>query len=146
MSILEIRLQLKSSKIPKQWINHSIFSPKFFSKKTFPKKKSWKVSLASCFQVFIKLKNINEIHSLKLVLKRGPFGTFRSQNIKTIERGPFEVIKSFSKKDSQCRKNWKGDPLVLPGFVLRGKTEKRVWSSPLGQMVQFDAIKIRITL
>ena len=48
-----------------------------------------------------------------------------SQNSKKIEGGPFGG-KNFSKKVAQCRKNWKGDPLVSPGNVCYAEKSKNL--------------------
>ena len=54
------------------------------------------------------------------------------QNFKQLEGGPFEDIKKFSKKNAQCRKNPKGDPLGTPnyvGFLAKIKNERRtIWT------------------
>ena len=50
--------------------------------------------------------------------------------------GPFYEKKI--EKVSQCRKNWKGDPLVSPGNVCYAREkEKPFWFSSLGQQIQF---------
>ena len=61
---------------------------------------------------------------------------------KKIERDPLGE-KFFRNKVSQCRKKIeRGDPLVSPGMVCYAeKQQKPFWSSSLGQMVQFGAIK-----
>ena len=54
------------------------------------------------------------------------------RNFKQLEGGPFEDNKKFSKKNAQCRKNPKGDPLGTPsyvGFLAKIKNERRtIWT------------------
>ena len=52
------------------------------------------------------------------------------------------IFQHFCRKIS---KNWKGDPLVSPGIVCYAKNGNFFWFSSLGQMVQFDAKKLRRT-
>ena len=54
-----------------------------------------------------------------------------------------KVTKIFEKKSHNGEKTERGDSLVSPGIVLRGKKEKSFWFTSLGQMVQFDTIKFR---
>ena len=69
-----------------------------------------------------------------------------SQNIKKMQGGPFEE-KKFRKKNSEKKclavpnKIERGGLFGLSRYgMLRGKTGKTIWSSSLGQMVQFDTI------
>ena len=76
-------------------------------------------------------------------LKGGPFEVFQHPFCRKTwkkRRGPFGE-KFPEKMSSSAEKNWKGDPLVLPGMVCYAEKQgKPLWSSSLGQMVQFDTI------
>ena len=70
-----------------------------------------------------------------------PLGFFNIHSVAKHQKNagkPFGE-KIFRRNDSQCRKQMKGGPLVLPGMVTE-KQGKLFWSSSLGQMVQFDTI------
>ena len=89
-------------------------------------------------------------HSAEKKLKGGGLWDFQHpfwrKTAKKTEGAPFGEKKSFRKKVSQCRIKLKGGPLVSPGMVCyAGKQEKPFWFSSLGQIVQFDTIKFRIT-
>ena len=58
---------------------------------------------------------------------RGSKGFFNIHSVakhQKIEGGHFEEF-FFRKKVSQCRKNWKEDPLVSPGIVCYAETEEK---------------------
>ena len=65
-----------------------------------------------------------------------------SQNIEKIEGRPFVEI--FSEKYHNAEKNGSGDLSVPPGIVCYAK-KNFFWFSLLGQMVQFDTMKLRRT-
>ena len=73
-----------------------------------------------------------------------PLGFFNIHSVAKDEKmqgGPFGE-KNFRKKCLAVPKNIeRGDPLVLPGMVCYAEKQgKPLWSSSLGQMVQFDTI------
>ena len=77
-------------------------------------------------------------------LKGGPFGIIQHAFCRKTSkkcRGTLWGIFFSKKKVSQCRKKWKGKPLVSPGMVCYAeKQEKPFWFSSLDQIVQFGAI------
>ena len=77
-------------------------------------------------------------------LKGGPFGIFQHpfcrKTSKKMQGGPFGEKISL-KNVSQCQKKLKGGLFGIARYgMLRGKTGKTIWSSSMGQMVQFDTI------
>ena len=79
-------------------------------------------------------------------LKRGISGIFQlpfcRKTSKKLKGGPL-VENKISKKSRTLPKKLKGDPLVSPGNVCYAeKKEKLFWFSSLGQMIQFDTIKL----
>ena len=65
------------------------------------------------------------------------FSTFLSQNINKSERGPFEVIKLFSRKVSHCRKTGKGDHLEFLTSIL-SQNIKKLKGGPFGGKKLFE--------
>ena len=71
--------------------------------------------------------------------------SIQSQNIKKMQGGPFEEKNSEKISKKKClavpKKIEKGDSSVSPGMVCYAEKQgKPIWSSSLGQMVQFDTI------
>ena len=59
---------------------------------------------------------------------------------------PLSEKKVFEKSPTMPEKNWDEGPFSLARYcMLREKNAKLFWLSSLGQMVQFDTIKIRRT-
>ena len=81
-------------------------------------------------------------HSAEKNLSFGIFQhPFCRKTAKKMKGGPFEEKNISGRKVSQCRKKWKGDPLVSPGMECYArKQEKPFWFSSLDQIVQFGAI------
>ena len=119
----------------------------FFKSFTMPK--NWKGGLRG-FSTSILSQNMKKYIfpgknlTMPKKLKGGTLWDFStsilSQNIKKC-RGTLWGRKFPKKMSRSAEKNWKGDPLVLPGMVGYAKKQgKPFWSSSLGQMVQFDTI------
>ena len=79
-------------------------------------------------------------------LEGGPFRIFLTSIVakhQKIEGGPFGEF-FWEKKSDKAEKTEKGDLLVSLGTVYYAeKQENPFWFSSLGQMVQFDTIKLR---
>ena len=67
--------------------------------------------------------------------------SFRSQNIKKMQGGPFGEKFFPEKMSGSAEKNERGDPLVSHSMICYvGKQEKPFWLSSLDEIVQFGAI------
>ena len=72
------------------------------------------------------------------------FSTFLSQKLQQNWKGDLLLQKN-SKKPTVAKNNWKSGPISLARYCMLREKSKTFWFSSLGQMVQFDTIKVHRT-
>ena len=151
--------------------NRKFFEKKIFEKITQNEKKwtEWRAKVSQCrktergtlwgFSTSILSQNMKKLKKTKIFIfgkkshnaeknwKGGPFGIFQHPFCRKTSKKCRGTLwgNFFFEKVSQCRKKWKGDPLVSPGMVYYAeKQENPFWFSSLGQIVQFGAIIVEL--